>query len=95
MNMAEVPARNDLGPVVGMVGERFLTGSSLLLQGRLGEGLVHTALGMLAYNFLGLPGVLAVSANSFSRAYTGRNILDHFQEPETTTPATRPAGTKG
>ncbi|MDP9120627.1 MAG: hypothetical protein M3O15_04545 [Acidobacteriota bacterium] len=99
--MQQVRSESGLGPVIGLVSERFLTGGSLLLKGRIGEGLLHTALGMLAFNFFGLPGVLAVSANSFALAETGENVLqlashslgEHRHEPhtETTTP---PSGTK-
>jgi hypothetical protein len=97
--MPQVRSESGLGLVVDVVAERLLTGSSLILRGHIGEGLLHTGLGMLAYNFFGLPGVLAVSANSLALAETGENVLQlasrsvesRRQEPPAEAPAT---GTK-
>jgi hypothetical protein len=74
--MAQAQTDFNLQPVVDMVGERFLTGASLLLRGRIGEGLAHTVLGMVAYTTFGLPAMLLVSANSFARAETGHNLIE-------------------
>lgn len=73
--MAQVQSQSSLAPVIGLVSERFLTGGSLLMQGRIGEGLAHAVLGMVAYTTFGLPAMLLVSANSFAQAQTGSNLL--------------------
>ena len=89
--MANVQPRSALGPILGLVSERVIPGGSLLLQGRLGEGLAHTALGIAAQAFFGFPGLLFVSANSFARSQTGENVYDLVTDADTSTaPTPRP-----
>lgn len=56
--------------------EVVLPGGSNLLAGNYTTGLVHTGLGILAGAFFGLPGVICVAANSFTRATTGQNLYE-------------------
>ena len=61
---------------VSFVGEALVPGGSNLLKGNWKEGAIHLAAGIAARAALGLPGVLLVSANSLSKALTGRYLLD-------------------
>ena len=62
------------------VGEAFLPGGSHLVKGDLMNGAIYAALGLAAKAVFGLPGLLAVSANSFTKARTGLSLLEHFQQ---------------
>ena len=70
---------------VKLLGEAFITpGSSLILDGRVGAGLVHGAIGLGATALLGpVAGPLVrlfVMANSYSKSVTERNLLEVAQD---------------
>lgn len=82
--MANVVVESSLDPVIGLVSERFLTGGSLLLKGRIADGLAHAVLGMVAYSLFGLPAMLLVSADSFAQSQTGEGLVQLVRNPGTT-----------
>ena len=64
-----------------LVGESFIPGASLLLDGEVTKGLVHTAVGFGARAMLGAwgpLGVLVVAANSYSKSVTDRHLHEHL-----------------
>lgn len=64
-----------------LVGESFVPGASLLLDGEVVPGLVHTAVGYGARAALGAfgpVGMLVVAANSYSKSVTDRHLVDHL-----------------
>ena len=63
---------------VKLVGETFLPGTSLMIDGDIKNGLAHAALGLLARVALGPVGFFAVAADSYSRSVTGKGLLDHL-----------------
>jgi Family of unknown function (DUF6072) len=63
---------------VQLAGEYVLPGASNLMNGDLKTGGIHLLLGLAAGALLGPIGMLAVKANSYSRATTGRNVYEHF-----------------
>lgn len=65
------PAEN----AVKLIGETFVPGASLLLDGNIVGGGVHFLLGTLAKAALGPLGVALVIANSYSQSSTGRGLL--------------------
>ena len=75
--------QNDLAtPVkigVEAISEIVLPGGSNLVKGDLKTGGTHTALGFAAGLLMGLPGILLVSANSLSKATSGKNLWEHMQ----------------
>ena len=81
---------------VKLLGETFITpGSSLILEGRVGAGLLHGALGIAAVSLMGPLGPLArllIAANSYSRSIADQNLwelrTDTSGEPP---PSPRPA----
>jgi hypothetical protein len=88
---------------VKVLGEAFITpGSSLILEGQVGAGLLHGALGLAATAFLGPIGPIArllIAANSYSKSLPERRgILDQIggrdQQPsgpsDTTPPKPKP-----
>jgi len=90
--------RTVIGNGLKMVGEAFLPGGGLILNGDVGTGLLHTAVGFAALAFLGpVAGPitrLLVSANSFSRSISDRNVwqVGGSSPPAESTPARgRPA----
>lgn len=58
--------------------EYLLPGGSNLIQGDIKQGGLHVALGFLAKAAFGVPGLLVVSANSFTKAVTGRHLHEHL-----------------
>ncbi len=81
---------------VSFAGEAVLPGGSNLLKGDLKQGGLHLLAGILARSAFGVPGVLLVSANSFVKATTGRQLYEHlglWQTPAAAEPTTRPETT--
>ncbi|HKR11544.1 MAG TPA: DUF6072 family protein [Pyrinomonadaceae bacterium] len=56
--------------------EIVIPGGSNLINGDLGQGVLHLGLGVLAKSVFGLPGLLIVAANSFTKASTGHHIYE-------------------
>jgi len=70
---------------VKLIGERFLPGASLLMDGKIVQGGAHALIGFGAKAIFGLPGLVALAANSFSQSVTGKGILSHIGEMLTDT----------
>ena len=90
---------DNLDPVkrtVLFTSEYLLPGGSNLAQGDIVQGGLHVALGLVARSMFGLPGLLVVSANSFTKAITGRHLHEHLglgpQAPEARPVATTARG---
>ena len=72
---------------IKLVGEAFLPGASLLLDGNIVAGGAHVLLGAAAKVLLGPIGLALVIANSYSKSTTGKNLLKQFTpEPTRTEP---------
>jgi len=69
-----------LSNAVGFASEYIVPGGSNLIKGDIKEGVFHVGLGLVAKAFFGLPGLLLVSANSLSKATTGRYIHEHLND---------------
>ena len=70
---------------VKLVGEILVPGGSNLIKGDIKQGAIHAALGIAARIAFGLPGLLLVSANSYSKATTGRNLTENLTRDDQTT----------
>ena len=76
---------------VKLVGETFLPGTSLMIDGDIKSGLAHAAIGLLARAALGPVAWFAVAADSYSRSVTGKGLLDHLSSgPSAPPPAAGP-----
>lgn len=65
--------------VAKLVGEVVVTpGASLLADGNIAAGGLHVVLGVAARVFLGVPGILLVAANSYSKSVTKKSLLQHI-----------------
>lgn len=65
--------------VAKLVGEVVVTpGASLLVDGKIAAGGLHVVLGVAARVFLGVPGILLVAANSYSKSVTKKSLLQHI-----------------
>lgn len=66
---------------VKVLGEAALVpGASLLLDGKIKSGALHVGGGILAKLVFGLPGVLVVAANSYSKSVTGQSLLQNLMQ---------------
>ncbi|MGA9768411.1 MAG: DUF6072 family protein [Blastocatellia bacterium] len=63
---------------VEFASELVVPGGSNLVEGNYVQGAIHVVLGIVARSVFGLPGLIAVSANSFTKATTGRHIYEHL-----------------
>jgi len=63
---------------VKLVGEGFLPGSSLMMDGDIKGGLVHAALGLAARAAFGPVAWFAIAADSYSRSVTGKGLIEHL-----------------
>jgi hypothetical protein len=63
---------------VKLVGERFLPGTSLMMDGDIKGGLAHAALGLMARAAFGPVAWFAVAADSYSRSVTGKGLIEHL-----------------
>jgi hypothetical protein len=74
--MAEEPARV-LANALKFAGETmFLPGSSLMWEGRLGSGILHTVAAVVAGGVLGPIGTMMVVANSFSKSVNDKHLWE-------------------
>lgn len=65
---------------VKLVGEVFVPGASLLLDGKILEGGAHLLAGVAARAYLGPIGLAIVIANSYAKSTTGKNLLKQFTQ---------------
>ena len=63
---------------VDFASELIVPGGSNLVEGDFKQGAIHAVLGLIAKSMFGLPGLIAVSANSFTKATTGRHLHEHL-----------------
>jgi|SRR5207247_3882319 len=82
---ATVRAEGETATVINngakLLGESFIPGASLLIDGAVPIGLLHTALGFGARAMLGTfgpLGMLVVAANSYSKSVTDRHLVEHL-----------------
>lgn len=62
--------------------EFVIPGGSNLINGDLKQAGLHAALGILAGAVFGVPGLIVVAANSFTKATTGHHLIDAFNTPD-------------
>ena len=79
---------NPINNAIKLAGEFLVPGGSNLIKGDIRQGAIHAGLGIAARLVLGLPGLLLVSANSYSKATTGRHLTEHLKGDDQTTDET-------
>lgn len=62
---------------VRLVGESFLPGASLLMEGKLLNGAAHAVVGLGFRAILGPVGFLLAAADSYSKAVSDKYLWDH------------------
>ena len=77
---SNVPLRTGLA----FASEVLIPGGSNLLTGNYTQAAVHAGLGILAGAFFGLPGVIIVAANSFTKSTTGQSLYESLNFGSTT-----------
>lgn len=63
---------------IKLLGEALVPGASLLMDGRVAAGALHTVVGAWARVALGPVGLALVVANSYANSTTGKNLLKQF-----------------
>jgi len=66
--------------------EVMVPGGANLVKGDLKQAGLHAVLGIAAKMAFGFPGLLLVSANSFSKAVTGNHLYESLQTPAVESP---------
>ena len=74
----------------GFAGEVLVPGGSNLVKGDFKQAGIHAVLGIAAKMAFGFPGMLLVSANSFSKAVTGHHLYEAFQSAPEAAPPYKP-----
>jgi Family of unknown function (DUF6072) len=69
---------NSINNAVKLAGEYLVPGGSNLIKGDIKQGALHAVLGIAAKAAFGLPGLLLVCANSYSKATTGRHLTENL-----------------
>ena len=77
---------------VKLVGEAFVPGASLLMDGKILSGGAHLIVGTWAKVALGPVGLALVIANSYATSTTGKNLIKQFTKANTA--AAKPADAK-
>jgi hypothetical protein len=75
---AAVEGKNVVGNGLMLVGDMMFPGTSLLLGGRVKEGVTHSLLGWAGRAVLGPVGWAVIAANSYSKATTNKNLTAHL-----------------
>lgn len=78
---------NGLKTGLAFASELVVPGASNLLNGDYKAAGIHALAGVVAGTLFGVPGAIAVAANSFTRATTGRSLVEHLSWGEGTTAA--------
>jgi hypothetical protein len=80
--MSDDPTQPNVAEVINtglkLGAEVLVPGGSNIVKGDLGTAAAHVVLGLGTKALFGLPGLIAVSANSLSNAFTGRGLLSHL-----------------
>ncbi len=74
----EKPDQKTINNAIKLLGEAFVPGASLLMDGKIVSGAAHLIVGTWAKVALGPVGAGIVVANSYSESVTGQNLLKHF-----------------
>jgi hypothetical protein len=61
-----------------------VAGGSNLINGDFKQAGIHAGISLLAGALFGLPGLLVVKANSFTKATTGRSLLEYLNVGDST-----------
>jgi hypothetical protein len=93
------PQSTEIHPTVGnavkLVGEAFVPGASLLLDGKILAGGAHMLIGAWAGLALGPVGLALVMANSYASSSTGKNLIKQFTSNDEPKQETKSGAHKG
>lgn len=70
---------NTTDNAVKLLGEVLVPGASLMMDGKILSGGLHTIIGAWAKMALGPAGLAVVIANSYAKSTTGKNLLKQFK----------------
>lgn len=76
----EIPKQQTIDNAIKLLGEVFVPGASLLMDGKIVSGSAHLIVGSWAKAALGPVGLAVVIANSYSESSTGKSLLKHFSQ---------------
>ncbi len=81
-NNMDTPKPHTAENAVKLVGEAFVPGASLLMDGKILSGGAHLLIGTWAKMALGPVGLALVIANSYSTSVTGKSLLKQFAKAD-------------
>lgn len=76
----EKPNQQTIDNAIKLLGEAFLPGASLLMDGKILAGSAHLVVGVWAKSAIGPVGWALVIANSYAESATGKSLLKHFSK---------------
>lgn len=76
----EISKQQTIDNAIKLLGEVFVPGASLLMDGKIVSGSAHLVVGSWAKAALGPVGLALVIANSYSESSTGKSLLKHFSK---------------
>lgn len=76
----ESPDRQTIDNAIRLLGEAFVPGASLLMDGKILPGCAHLIVGTWAKVAIGPVGAALVIANSYAESATGKSLLKHFSK---------------
>lgn len=85
--MANVEERQTITTAAEFAAETLVPGGANIVKGDLKNAGIYAAVGLAARYAFGLPGLLLVSVDSFTKATTGRRITEHLGLWQRETPA--------
>lgn len=74
----ELPKQQTLDNAIKLLGEFFVPGASLLMDGKIVSGSAHLIVGAWAKAAIGPVGAAVVVANSYAESATGKSLLKHL-----------------
>lgn len=76
----EPPNRQTIDNAIRLLGEAFVPGASLLMDGKIVPGCAHLIVGTWAKVAIGPVGAALVIANSYAESATGKSLLKHLSK---------------
>ncbi|MBL8970963.1 MAG: hypothetical protein JNK56_10305 [Myxococcales bacterium] len=76
----DLPNRQTIDSAIKLLGEAFVPGASLLMDGKIVPGCAHLIVGTWAKAAIGPVGAALVIANSYSESTTGKSLLKHLSK---------------
>ena len=75
------PGTQVVNAVKFVADQALMPGTSLLVEGKVGAGLMHSVAGIAGRVLMGPVGWILVGLNSYSKAASGKHLWEHLTSP--------------